>query len=177
MADLSTTRFAEHVTSGAFALTLTRKQVSALAMVADRGESRIPWPGLDGLERKGLVTMMPPEHDYPFSDAVISPAGIRVAQLCAMAGLTNAPIPTEAEEIERLHRELAAGRDLIRELRADCQSLAARLDEMTRDVQDLEDKILNKKPTIRFPDLRWGRDQHPEKDIRDMAFLREKKNG
>lgn len=172
MTEASHHRFAEYATSGAFAVNLTRKQVSALAMLSIRGEHRMQFVGMDGLERKGLATILPPDSDLGYSENYITPAGLLVAKLCAMAGLTNSPVPTEAQEIEALHRDLAAARALIRELRQDCYSLAARLDEQTRDSAMLEDKLADRKPRIRVGHPLYPTDPQPGKQVDDMAFLR-----
>lgn len=84
----------------------------------------------------------------------------------------NAKVPTEAQEIEALHRDLAAARTLIRELRMDCHSLAARLDEQTRDAAMLEDKLADRKPRIRLGHPLYSTDPQPQKQVEDMAFLR-----
>ncbi len=172
MTEASHHRFAEYATSGAFAVNLTRKQVSALAMLSNTGEHRMQFVGMDGLERKGLATVLPPDSEYGYTENRITPAGLLVSRLCAMAGLTNSPLPTEAQEIEALHRDLAAARTLIRELRMDCHSLAARLDEQTRDAAMLEDKLAGRKPRIRFGHPLYSTDPQPQKLVEHMAFLR-----
>lgn len=109
MTELSHHRFAEYATSGAFSISLTRRQVSNLALLAQL-DTTASIPGADPLERKGLMTTLPAADDNTgFGMSHITPAGLLVAQLCALAGLTNAPVATEAQVIEDLHRQLPFG--------------------------------------------------------------------
>src|ERR1700748_2654393 len=94
-------RFAEYATSGAFALTLTRAQVSQLAIMADGGDVYAP----HALLRKGLADELPrPDLGEDRSEVRATRAGLLAAELCAEAGLTNRNSGgAEHNEIERLH--------------------------------------------------------------------------
>lgn len=167
MADLSQSRFAEYATSGAFNISLTRRQVSALSMFADRDEWQAT--GYESLERKGLINVLPRE-GYRAPVAKITAAGVCVAQLCAMAGLTNTALPDWVSEIDALHAEIAELRRVNAEITEDCHSLHARAQALEIEIRELRAE----KAGGRFPKpMITLKDRQPEKCVSEMKFMRE----
>lgn len=165
MSDMSQARFAEYATSGAFNISLTRRQVSALAMFSDRDE----WSaiGYDSLERKGLITVLPRAGHHPPA-ARITAAGVSVAHLCAMAGLTNTTPPEHSTEIDALHVEIAELRRLNAELAEDCHSMHARAQALGIELRELQAE----KAGGRFPrPMVMLKDRQPDKAVEDMIFM------
>lgn len=126
------TRFSEYATSGAFSLSLTRNQVSSLAML-DRG-SAFDWTSsvMAGLERKGLVERVSAPTDW--SPARIefraTRAGLLTAALCREAGLSNDDPDPTAVELARLRQEVVDCRQEAIKARATARSTLARLAEV-----------------------------------------------
>lgn len=124
-------RFSEYATSGAFSLSLTRNQVSSLAMLDPGG---VPdWTGtyMAALERKGLVERFPAptDHDADKYEFRATRAGLLTAALCREAGLTNGAVDPIAAELDRLRQEVIDRRHEAREARLTARSTLARLDE------------------------------------------------
>lgn len=170
MTDMSQHRFAEYATSGAFNISLTRRQVGALSLFATHDS----WSGIgyDSLERKGLISILPQEGGRP-PVAKITAAGIKVAGLCSIAGLTNAPMPDEAREIDALHAELAELRRANAILTEDSFSLYARAQELQIQVEMLRAE----KEGGHFPKpMVTLKDPKPERRAEDMLFLQAAEN-
>lgn len=129
---MNNARFSEYATSGAFSLSLTRNQVSSLAMFDAGG---VPdWSGtyMAALERKGLVERFPApsDHDADKHEFRATHAGLLTAALCREAGLTNGAADPVAAELDRLRQEVIDRRQEAREARLTARSTLARLDEV-----------------------------------------------
>lgn len=102
-------RFSEYVTSGAFNLSLSRHQVSAIGMMVGAGAS--PFSGA-ALERKGLAEAVSKpsfggDDGYEFR---LTNAGLICARLLCEAGLSNGPEDPAAVELAAMRAELEAER-------------------------------------------------------------------
>lgn len=164
----TTARFADYATSGAFQVGLTRGQIATLVQVADGDHNPVPHMGTIGaLERKGLVRII--EGDGRYATAQVRPtaAGALVAQLCAMAGLTNTAVADLAVQLERLTDDLAEARAKLAAMADDSWTLRARMEaaESARDALQAEkDGRGFAKPLITL------KDRQPGKPIEAMEF-------
>lgn len=124
-------RFSDYVTSGAFALQLTRSQIATLSMVAGGH-----FPLMSGaLERKGLCEVIPgPDGERP--EVRLTGAGALCLALLAEAGLVNSGRDALAGEVEDLRAHLAAARREMAEARLKARAALARKDEMARDLAE-----------------------------------------
>jgi hypothetical protein len=138
-------RFSEYVTSGAFALTMTRTQIASLAMVA--GGERGYLAAGSALERKGLVEAIPlaaePNPMWQRADETalelrLTGAGALALGLLHQAGLTNGGADAAVQEIDSLRAELATARQIAQDANLRCRSLAARLDAALLDIDQLK---------------------------------------
>jgi hypothetical protein len=130
-------RFSEYATSGAFSLSLTRNQVSSLALL-EGGAHGWASNAIAALERKGLAETIPSPQDYD-AEAVQYRAtlpGLLVTALCREAGLTNgAPDPVSAE-LDALKAEVASLRLELREAKLDARSAMARKAKATEELEN-----------------------------------------
>lgn len=80
------TAFKDYVTSTAFALTISRRQIEAISMLHQYGETWLLLTTIDALMRKGLVERVkePQEHGQYVR---LSEAGRAVVPLLKLAGL------------------------------------------------------------------------------------------
>ena len=124
--------FRDYTTSGAFALSLTRAQVSCLAMVGggdgDRGLGLSHNP-LAALMRKGLIVTLPNQADcdaLTTHEMRLSPAGVLALSMVEMAGLTNGDGEAARREIEGLQDDLRSAREALVEVYAIASSERAR---------------------------------------------------
>ena len=142
------TRFSDYVTSGAFHLSLTRNQISALALTAvgDGGYAHA-----DALERKGLCQRVPAAYGDG-EEVRLTAAGALCLSLLAEAGLTNNGASALAAEVESLARELAAARKMVRDSALRARSAFARKDEAERRVAELERALSAAQSNIRLKD-------------------------
>lgn len=135
--------FQDYATSGAFQLSLTRRQVAELGQVLS-DPLRACYVGgcADALLRKGLLVAItgapqglasqtPPEYRPTL-------AGLHVAALCRIAGLSQGAADPVAGEIAALQAELSAARAAQREAQLDARSLAVRLEAAEIAVKALE---------------------------------------
>lgn len=163
-------RFADYATSGAFQIGLTRGQIGALMQIARGDHNPYPHMGTIGaLERKGLAQIV--ESSGRADQAQVRPtaAGLLVAQLCTMAGLTNAATPGLAEQVAALTDELATLRGDLFTAREDNWSLRVRLEaaELARDALQAEkDGRGFARPWITL------KDRQPDKPTESMAFAK-----
>lgn len=140
---MSNQRFAEYATSGAFQMSLSRHQVSALAMIASgAGDFRFGMTG-GGLERKGLIeTVAHPEFSMGHGDGLdrveyrASLAGLLVARLLTEAGLSNGPPDPVAAELATLRAEVEGRRLEVAKARCDARSALARMQEAEHELKD-----------------------------------------
>jgi len=164
--DSATLRFADYATSGAFQIGLTRGQITTLMQIAGGDYSPYPQTSIYALERKGLTQTV---ESSGLSAAQVRPtaAGILVAQLCAMAGLTNSTIPELAQHVDNLTDEIAQMRVKMFEMSEDCWSMQARLDAQEIALTALRAEKEGggfPKPMVRL------RDRQPDKPVEAMAF-------
>lgn len=137
--DSPSLRFADYATSGAFQIGLTRSQIATLMQIAGGDYNAYPGMGTIGaLERKGLAQLV--ESSGRGDQAQVRPtaAGLLVAQLCAMAGLTNSATPDLAEQVDKLTAEIAALRMRMFETAEDNWSLRARLEAAELQIAELQ---------------------------------------
>lgn len=169
--DSASLRFADYATSGAFQIGLTRSQIATLMQIA--GGDHSPWPHMatiGALERKGLAQMV--ESAGKQNDAQVRPtaAGLLVAALCSIAGLTNAAPPDLAEQVDALTGELGQMRVRMFEMGQDCWSMRARLESAEQE----RDALRAEKAGGSFPrPMVRLRDQQPDKPVEAMAFVRD----
>jgi hypothetical protein len=113
MTSLSNQRFSDYVTSGAFNLSLSRNQISELAMLGDGPQGFVN--RAETLERRGLIEAVPQRTETHFDSGGLeyrlTSAGLLVVQLLHAAGLTNQGEATLAREVDALRAELAAARE------------------------------------------------------------------
>ena len=170
MTDLTTSRFADYATSGAFAIGLTRGQIATLALIAGGDYNPAPHMATIGaLERKGLARVI--DGDGRKLPAQVRPtaAGALVAQLCAMAGLTNSDPPDLAAQMDRLTDDLAAARGDLATMADDCWSIRARMEAAERE----RDALAAEKVGGAWPKpLVTLKDRQPGKPVEAMAFTR-----
>lgn len=163
----ATLRFADYATSGAFQIGLTRGQIATLMQIAGGDYNAYPHMGTIGaLERKGLAQVVESSGRGDQAQARPTAAGLLVAQLCTMAGLTNSATPDLAEQVDRLTEEIAALRVRMFEATADNWSLLARLEaaELARaELQAEKDGKGLARPWITL------KDRQPGKPIAEMA--------
>jgi hypothetical protein len=130
-------RFAEYATSGAFAIGLTRVQVSSLAMVLGMGGQL--YSTSTALERKGLVEEIRDSRSQPFdggSEFRLTQPGALVLELCRIAGLVNIPIDAIGAEIDGLRRDLDEARGTMRDACLRARSMQARLQEAEHELEE-----------------------------------------
>lgn len=156
--------FADYATSGAFQLNLGRAQVSMLSLCAGGAREAFGAATAGALLRKGLVETdlagLPeggegPSHAYDFR---LTSAGIKVLELCRLAGLSNHDNPEAdlaEQEREALRRDLQATRaevaiakgatevanDMVRAVALDAWSLYARLSAAEAEVARLTETL------------------------------------
>ncbi|MER9814269.1 hypothetical protein [Mesorhizobium sp. M0129] len=118
-------RFSEYVTSGAFNMTLTRSQISTLAMLAS-GNSE--WGGAS-LERKGLAAPIPSSLAADRVEWRITGAGTILMALLFEAGLTNSGVDAAAAEVDRLNLAIATANQTVRDVRKKTWSMHAKLEQ------------------------------------------------
>lgn len=97
--------FKDYVTSTAFALTISRRQIEAISMLHKYGKTWLLLSTIDALRRKGLVERVDALGDEFAGQYVrLSEAGEAVVPLLRMAGLLidypDMPPPVEIPEVE-----------------------------------------------------------------------------
>lgn len=129
-------RFAEYVTSGAFTLALSRRQVTALADIVNRGGLHYAGSSGEALERKGLVERIadpddfsPERHQYRATYA-----GLLCAKMVGLCGLAKVSDDPAADEVAALTREAEDRRLEAQSARLTARSALARLDAVTGDL-------------------------------------------
>lgn len=167
--DSAALRFADYATSGAFQIGLTRTQISSLMQIA-AGDHDI-YPGMatfGALERKGLVHMVEASGRADRAQLRPTAAGLLVAQLCSMAGLTNSAAPDLAEAVDRLTEEIAAMRIQAFQMAEDSWSLKARLEESEMQRTTLQAEKAGgywPQPMVRL------KDRQPDRPVAAMTFM------
>lgn len=127
-----TAKFRDYVTSGAFKLSLSRQQVSALAMAAETGEVCCGSHTLGSLYNKGLVTHIRSECgrlEYRLTEA-----GVFALKLVRLAELTQGTPDPVAEELASLRKQLDQTRRHAQQLAADAWDMTARVEHAEREV-------------------------------------------
>jgi hypothetical protein len=79
--------FKDYVTSTAFALTISRRQIEAISMLNQYGETWLLLTTIDALMRKGLVERVKDEQQDCGQYVRLSEAGRAVVPLLKLAGL------------------------------------------------------------------------------------------
>lgn len=145
-------RFADYTTSGAFSLSLTRNQVSALAML-EGGDSGYMGTALAALERRGLAEPVANPGDLREADRVemrATRAGLLVAALVREAGLTNGPPDPQAVELEALRAEVITRRQEAAEARCVARSALARKAEVEWELENERRKAAARRLELRI---------------------------
>ncbi len=86
------TKFAGHVTSTAFSLSLSRTSIAYLEYYVTGNYDvvqDINWPGWQALERRGLIVINRDEKGLGTGDRCVTKAGMLVFELCKEAGLIS----------------------------------------------------------------------------------------
>lgn len=135
-------RFSEYVTSGAFHLSLSRHQVSAIGMMVGAGAS--PFSGA-ALERKGLAEAVSKpsfggDDGYEFR---LTNAGLICARLLCEAGLSNGPEDPAAVELAAMRGELVETREQINDLRQRLTSAMARKAEVEQELAAAQRRLVD----------------------------------
>jgi len=160
-------RFAEYTTSGAFALNLTRNQVSTLAMLAD-GAEHMSAAVAASLERKGPAepvarpTWNNPDHVEYRATA----AGLLTASLTREAGLTNGPDDAMVAELTRLRAELERRRKETADAKRCARSALARVDRLQLECDNLKSRLEGDRPRVAV----LIRDPSPEVTTEELWF-------
>lgn len=169
--DNSTHRFADYATSGAFQIGLTRSQIASLVQVA--GGDHTAYVGMtaaSALLRKGLVILTESAGRGDQAQIRATAAGILVANLCAMAGLTNSAIPDLAAEVDRQNEEIDGLRRRLFDIGEDNWSLRARLEATEIECNQLRANMAGghfPRPMVTL------RDRQPEKPVEAMDCARD----
>jgi len=143
-------RFSEYATSGAFTLSLTRNQVSALAMLEGGGPA---WDSaVAALERKGLAEPVPQptESDPTRVEMRATRAGLLVAALTQEAGLTNGPPDPAAVELANLRAEILKMRSAVIEAEKTARSALARKAELEWELENERRKAAERRLALRI---------------------------
>lgn len=126
-------RFSDYVTSGAFDLKLTRRQIERLEQLARDPQPFLGWDTTaHSLRRKGLVEEIaaPSPQNEEGRQARLSGAGLLAVAMLAEAGLIPAELrDVAAREHERTLEELERRRRQECEARQRAQSAIARMEE------------------------------------------------
>jgi hypothetical protein len=138
-------RFSDYVTSGAFSLTLTRNQISELALFVEGGERCIRGAS-SALERKGLIEAIPSgveanplhEQDDQLFQFRMTGAGALVLSLLAQAGLSNSGTDALAREVDDMRARLGEANLRAHEAALKTRSMHARLAKSEERVAQLE---------------------------------------
>jgi len=155
--------FREHVTSGAFTLSLSRSQVSMLTMIAEVGDVHGAHTHR-ALHNKGLVTTITSEDgriEYRLTEA-----GVYALKLAKLADLVNGAPDPVTEELSSLRHQLDAARRGALQLAQDCWNLKARLDRAEYGIEALAAELHGgaapPKPFI------WLRDKNPTRSTAEI---------
>jgi hypothetical protein len=143
-------RFSEYVTSGAFSMTLTRTQISSLALLAANAGG--PFGG--SLERKGLAE--------PIASAIaddrvewrITGAGVLVMAMLFEAGLTNTGKDAAAAEVDQLNNALSAANSTVLDVRKKTWSMHAKLEAAEIEIVNLRREVARLESEIAFPGVK-----------------------
>ena len=156
---MTNARFSEYTTSGAFALTLTRNQVSSLGLI-EGGAPHYTSSYMVALERKGLCERVaaPTEDDPERIEFRPTLAGLLTASLCREAGLTNGPPNPVAEELASLKSEVERARTEAAEACLCARSAMARRDELEQQLELEHAKAADRKMRL----IVKHRDPRPE---------------
>ncbi|NTF35532.1 hypothetical protein [Agrobacterium rubi] len=84
---MTNTLFASYVTGSAFRIDLSSRMVSALTSAAAGNRLDTSNYGVDSLLRRGLVEVADGQERHIYKAVRLTDAGMKVAELCAMAGL------------------------------------------------------------------------------------------
>ncbi len=156
-------RFSEYVTSGAFQLTLTRSQISALSMMVG-GEDRYVGPS-GALARKGLIEPIEGTREGWPSEWRLTAAGVVTLALLHQAGLTNEGADAALAEVDSLRAELDKARAAAKEADIRATSLHAKLEQAEERIEILEAEKEQRKFRINI--VKW-RDPLPEKTAAEI---------
>ncbi len=171
--DAANALFQDYATSGAFNVSLSKGQVSSLAMAVGRGDSGA-FGSMAALVRKGLMAPITGRSSpWPMAGDVrpeyrATAAGMHVASLCRMAGLSQGEGDLVGAEISSLHAEVSAARASEREALLDQRSLLARLQEAEDAIKAMEFERDHGWPGHTPPMIRL-RDPRPSRSTAEIA--------
>lgn len=119
-------RFSEYVTSGAFALQLTRSQIGGLSLMF--GGSAGYLNSAASLERKGLIERIAGESP-DMREYRLTGAGVLCLAMLHQAGLTNAGADALAVEVDDLRKKLSDANERASDSAQRARSMLARLQQ------------------------------------------------
>ncbi|RUM97894.1 hypothetical protein EET67_09755 [Pseudaminobacter arsenicus] len=168
-------RFSDYVTSGAFSLTLTRNQISELALAAG-GERRI-YGASASLERKGLIEPVASrtednplhEQDDQQIEYRLTGAGGLTLALLAQAGLSNSGTDVLAREVDDLRQQLSDANQRAHDAALRTRSMFARLEKAKEKIAQLQAQLAGDKlpilitPADPLPEVPTENLLHPER--------------
>ena len=157
--------FRDYVTSGAFKMSLSRAQVSALSMIAETGEVACGGHTFGALYHKGLV-----EHIRSKDGRLeyrLTEAGVYALKLARLADLTQGPKDAVEAELRALRKQLNDARVFAQQVTSDAWDMRARLQKAELLLQDarsmLQGQPCPKKPMVTL------KDKHPERTVKEMV--------
>lgn len=157
-------RFREYVTSGAFKLTLSRNQVSALSMIAEVGDVSCGGHTLGALFQKGLVTHI--RSDCGKLEYRLTEAGVFALKLVRLADLVQGAPDPVAEELSALRGQLDKARRHAQQLAADAWDMSARVQKAEQAVAEAKAMVRGApnppKPVV------TRKNRHPERSQAQM---------
>ena len=170
---MTNARFSDYVTSGAFDLKLTRRQIERLADMAKNCAAYLYWDNTaNALMRKGLVEEIaaPSPHDEAGRQGKLTAAGLLAVSLLAEAGLVPAELGDAGSlERDRLVSELEKRRVVECEARIMAQSAVARLQDAELRIEQLQAKIEGKKKIPFRSNRRDPRPEMPAEKLEDFV--------
>lgn len=146
---MANARFQEYVTSGAFSLTLSRNQISALSLLAS-GEARSVGVSDSILERKGLVEAVanPTTHQMDAIEFRPSVAGFLCMEILREANLINFAGNAVTNELAALRAEIAECRLAAAVARQRATSAMARKDVAEEELSAAQAEIAGLRTSV-----------------------------
>ena len=141
--------FQEYTTSGAFNMSLSRTQVSALSMLSEIGDTGCAtFSSTAALWKKGLIKDTSGIDDVPSGPMELTAAGHHVVSLINMAGLTNSPAGNYDTALDERLEEIRIIANQNRKLAEDNLSLIRQKNDLLNYIRILKEKQGQEKPTI-----------------------------
>lgn len=159
-----TSKFREYVTSGAFKLTLSRQQVSALSMIAEIGDVNCGGHTFGALYNKGLITHI--RSDCGNLEYRLTEAGVFALKLVRLADLVQGAPDPVAEELSALRSQLDKARKHAQQLAADLWDMDARVRAADQAVSEAKAWVCGSpmpgRPLVKM------KNRHPERTQAEM---------